>query len=596
MRNIFKQLMFVLNRKQKIICCIIFVTSFVGSMLELLGITAILPFINVLLNPDSIKEYEYVRELNKYIEFKDNKTIIIGIGILIILVYIFKNVYLILQFKFQLKNVNKIRWDLSNSVIRSYMKRDYLFHTQTNSSVLLRGIDTDVSATTDVLSNLFRACAEFITVMLIIVYLVYTNVLLSLMAAGVMTICLFWFLFCYRMKIREAGKRYNIYAAHVSQCALQIFGGIKEIMVNHREEYFISKYTDLLQIRINSETEKGVYEKKPPYIYEAVSVSAFIGIICVMVLVDLKIESLVPVMAVFAVAAFRIISSTGRISSSLNGVIFSRQGLNNIYINIKEIRKQQKNTQHHIEEREISESSEKKLTFERCLQIENISWRYPERTQMILNDVNMVIKKGESAAFIGPSGAGKTTLADIILGLLKPEQGRVLVDDQNINDETVLWAKMIGYVPQNAYLIDDTVRHNIAFGIPEEKIDDQAIMRALEQAQLKTFIDGLDKGIETIVGETGIQFSGGQRQRIAIARALYNDPDILVLDEATSALDNETESAVMEAIDHLRGVKTLIIIAHRISTTTKCNKVYEIKNGKVTCIRDSDNANKEKSI
>lgn len=590
MRNIFKQLMFVLNRKQKIICCIIFVTSFVGSMLELLGITAILPFINVLLNPDSIKEYEYVRELNKYIEFKDNKTIIIGIGILIILVYIFKNVYLILQFKFQLKNVNKIRWDLSNSVIRSYMKRDYLFHTQTNSSVLLRGIDTDVSATTDVLSNLFRACAEFITVMLIIVYLVYTNVLLSLMAAGVMTICLLWFLFRYRVKIRESGKRYNAYAASVSQCALQIFGGIKEIMVNHTEEYFVSRYMDLLQTRINSETEKGVYERKPPYIYEAVSVSAFIGAICFMVLLDLKIETLVPVMAVFAVAAFRIISSTGRISSSLNGIIFSRQGLYNTYVNIKEIRKTQEIKSESGEKDGVEDSN---LTFEHCLQIEDLCWSYPNRAQQILSSVNMVINKGESVAFIGPSGAGKTTLADVILGLLKPKQGKVLVDGQSIYSQTITWAKMIGYVPQNAYLVDDTVRHNIAFGIPEEKIDDQAIMRALDQAQLRPFIDSLEKGTETIVGETGVLFSGGQRQRIAIARALYNDPDILVLDEATSALDNETESAVMESIDHLRGIKTLIIIAHRMSTITKCNKVYEIKNGRVTCIRSSDDVNKE---
>ena len=191
----------------------------------------------------------------------------------------------------------------------------------------------------------------------------------------------------------------------------------------------------------------------------------------------------------------------------------------------------------------------------------------------------MEIKKGDSVAIIGESGSGKTTLADILLGLYKPEEGEVLVDGQEIYLNLKQWAQIISFVPQNVYLLDDTIRENIVFG--QSKADDNRIWDALEQAQLKDFVRNLPEGLDTVVGEAGIRFSGGQRQRIAIARALYSQPDILLLDEATAALDNDTEAAVMEAIDSLKGKKTLIIIAHRLSTIKNCNKVYEVKNGKI---------------
>lgn len=197
----------------------------------------------------------------------------------------------------------------------------------------------------------------------------------------------------------------------------------------------------------------------------------------------------------------------------------------------------------------------------------------------------MKILKGEAIALVGPSGTGKTTLADIIMGLLKPLKGDILVDGKSVFDMPDEWGKMIGYVPQNSYLIDDTIRNNVAFGVSEEEIDEQKVMRALEQAQIKDFVEGLEQGVDTLVGEAGICFSGGQRQRIAIARALYDDPDILVLDEATSALDNETEKALMESIENLYGQKTMIIIAHRLSTIEKCDSVYEVVEGGVNCIK-----------
>ena len=587
MKNIIEQLMVVLDKKQKKDCFFIFVTSFLGSIIELLGISAILPFVELLLSPDEIINYSWGKAIYSALGCSNTMQVIVIVGLLIICVYIAKNLYLINQTKFQIRKVNDIRWDLSAKIINSYMYRNYIFFTKTNSSVLLRGIDTDVSATTDVMGNLFKVLAEIMTVSLIILYLLYTNIVMSILIALVICLCLLWFILKYRKKIRDAGKRYNECAATVAQCALQIFRGIKEIKVTHKEEYFVTRYIDLLHIRINSESDKGIYERKPPYLYEMVCVSSFIGAVCILVTLNVQIESLVPQIAVFAVAAFRIISSSGRISASLNGAMFSRSGLDNAYHNILELQEYEKGNN-----KDNTQVESDLQTFKKQIEIRDLCWTYPEREKTVLKDVNLVINKGDAIALVGPSGSGKTTMADVILGLLKPENGDVLMDGKSIFSMQKEWAQMIGYVPQNAYLTDDTIKHNVAFGIEEDKIDSEKVMKALEKAQIKTFVETLEQGVDTVVGEAGVRFSGGQRQRIAIARALYNDPDVLVLDEATSALDNETERALMESIENFYGEKTIIVIAHRLSTIEKCDKVYEVANGKLKCIKgETSNVN-----
>jgi ABC-type multidrug transport system fused ATPase/permease subunit len=231
---------------------------------------------------------------------------------------------------------------------------------------------------------------------------------------------------------------------------------------------------------------------------------------------------------------------------------------------------------------EGNEEKNQRISFEDELQVKDVIWKYPSGKKPVLNKLNIDIKKGQSVAFVGPSGAGKTTLADLILGLFKPQEGKITVDGFDIYENLWAWSKMVGYVPQSVFLTDDTIRNNIAFGIDEEMIDDERIWESLREAQLEDFVKNLPDGLDTFVGEGGMRISGGQRQRIAIARALYQNPMILVLDEATSALDNDTEAAVMDAIESLHGTKTLIIVAHRLSTIQNCDVIYEINNGVAT--------------
>ena len=283
---------------------------------------------------------------------------------------------------------------------------------------------------------------------------------------------------------------------------------------------------------------------------------------------------LVAALASFAVGAFRILPCLGRMSAAMNTMLYSVEGLEAVYCNMIQARNYDKMMKNE------TDVEEKEPIFERELKISGLVFYYENPNKIVLSGVDLTISKGKSVAFIGASGAGKTTLADIVLGLLRPKKGKILIDGQEVSSFGKGWNKIIGYVPQSVYLIDDTIRFNVAFGEKQEDIDDERIWAALEQAQLAEFVKGLENGIDTLVGERGVRFSGGQRQRMAIARALYFEPQILVLDEATSALDTETEKAVMESIEALQGKITMIIVAHRLSTIRNCDVIYEINNGK----------------
>ena len=306
---------------------------------------------------------------------------------------------------------------------------------------------------------------------------------------------------------------------------------------------------------------------------EMVFVAAILAVIIVKLLNGTQSAYFVSTLSVFAIAAFRLMPSMNRITNYMSVLMFTKGSVEKVYHDLQEVERLEKNKP--VETADVS------LELKKEIQIRNLSFRYPDASENVLENISFTIPKNRSIAFIGPSGAGKTTLADIILGVLEPTAGQICVDGIDIQNCMSAWHKNIGYIPQSIYLMDASIRENVAFGIPEEQIDETCLRRALEEAQLKEFVDSLPEGLDTVIGESGVRLSGGQRQRIGIARALYNDPDVLVLDEATSALDNETEKAVMDAIDRLAGNKTLIIIAHRLTTITNCDVIYEVKDRQI---------------
>ena len=348
----------------------------------------------------------------------------------------------------------------------------------------------------------------------------------------------------------------------------------------NKEDFFYDKYDEAFQGRVHSEYTYHTMISIPKPLIEAVCMVALLGATAIKLMRGISAGYLVPTLSMFVIAAYRLLPSFNRITEYLGTIAYQKPAVSAIYDDLREI------DAYVPEKKAEDESAVKPLPFENEIKIDNISFHYPDSENLVLDKISFDIEKNTSVAFIGQSGAGKTTLADIILGVLTPTSGHVIADDIVVEDHLNEWHRTIGYIPQNIYLMDDTIAANIAFGVPESEIDKMKLERAVDRAQLRDVIDKLPEGLNTKVGERGVRFSGGQRQRIGIARALYNEPQILVLDEATSALDNETEKAVMSAIDALHGEMTLIIIAHRLSTISNCDYVYKIGNGKAELQKD----------
>ena len=351
--------------------------------------------------------------------------------------------------------------------------------------------------------------------------------------------------------------------------------GIKEITVANKREYFVEQFAKAAQKAADSNTRYLWISKAPSRLLE----TAFIGgLLIVVAIAHNRIGNnvtFITQLGAMGIAAVRILPSISSLTNAMNSLVYLRPSLEAAYENLIEADNYQKSF-------EVQKEGDivRQIEFTDKISVENVAWRYRKDLPWVLKGVSLEIHRGEAVALIGESGAGKSTLADVLLGLLRPEVGTITVDGTDIYSVPAAWSGIIGYVPQMVFLTDDTIRNNVAFGVPEEEIDDARVWEVLKQAQMEKVVEGLKDGLASIVGERGISLSGGQRQRIAIARALYHNPEIMVLDEATSALDSETEGAIMEAIDILKGRKTLIIIAHRLSTIRNCDKIYEITDGK----------------
>lgn len=573
--RMFKQLMLILNRKQKRQALMVALFAIVSALLETLGVSVIIPFILMMLQPEQLMGNRYVKPILDILGISEVYPVLLITALLIIVVYILKNLMILLFNYVQLRFRNGLERDLSILMLRSYIYKPYSFFLNVNSAEIMRGITGDISGVATVVDSYCSLFNEGITCLLIGGLLVIMNPLLAICLILLAAVTAIMMVVGLRKKISKCGVECRQAFAKRYQHAYQAINGIKEINVMKRQDNFLKYFNDASEVACEYNTRYLWVSKLPSRIIETIFISGLI----VLVLFSMKtIDNTVMLVAQFgtlAMASVRILPSVSNIANAMNTLIFQRPALENAYDNIVGERlKAETDTQGN------QIKSEKEVEFKENISVNHIQWQYEKGLPYVLNDLCIDIKPGEAIGLIGESGAGKTTLVDILLGLFQPLQGTIRVDDKDIFDPNTEWYRLIGYVPQNVFLIDDTVRNNILFGIDEDEADDGRVWKAIEQAQLMEFVKNLPHGLDTVLGERGVKISGGQRQRIAIARALYYDPEILVLDEATSALDNETENAIMEAINTLQGQKTLIIVAHRLTTIQKCDKIYEVLNGK----------------
>lgn len=573
--DLIKKIISILNRKQRGQTVLVFFLTLIGAFLEVIGVSAVLPLIQVMIYPDQLRENAMIGKVIDALHIDSDIQLLLLISAGVVLVYLIKNGYLIFLSYVRVRYASSIKRELGIRVMNIYMKSGYPFFIKNNTNDLYRGINGDVAGIYNIISFLFRLISEGITVFSICIYMFMTDYLMALFVAVIAFLCVAVIVLWGKSRIKELGEQHRKYDMLTRKWSSQAFQGIKEVLVLNKQSFFINKYKDSTAKQNSAMIKQTVAAESPVYILEMACVTGLILAVTVRVIAGVDNSSFVIDIAAFAVSAFRIMPSLGRITNSANNIMFNIPSLNKTYDTIKGT--------HFEPETETDgnskDSRDNRVTFRKEITLKDICWRYEGGTEDTLHDLNLTIKKGESVAFIGESGTGKSTTADIILGLFRPQKGAVYVDGTDIREIPEQWSRLVGYVPQSVYLLDDTIRNNIAFGVDPEDIDEDKIWKVLEQAQLKSYVEKLPEGLETSLGELGVRFSGGQRQRIAIARALYFDPEILVLDEATSALDNKTEEAVMEAVDMLQGWKTLIIIAHRLSTIQKCDHVYEIVNG-----------------
>lgn len=574
--NVIKELNYILSKSQKEKAIFVFVVILFSAGFELLGVSTILPFVQAIMSPEVLSKNKHIQSVFNMFGINTNTNAVIIFGGVIIAVYLLKNIFMIFSSYVQADYSTKVQKSLAVTMLNSYMSQPYTFFMRINSAEILRGCQNDIVASFEVIQRLLSLLAEGFTVLVIGIYIVYMDLFIASTVIFLMTMVLILMIFYFKPLVKRAGnKRINV-LTQKNKTITQAVSGIKDILVKRRNQQFIKEFESAAEEERKVQRLFTVLSECPDRIVEGVCVSGIMGVVCIrMMMAPNEMASFIPKLATFAMAAFRILPSIGKITNRMNGIVFNRPGLHNVYLNFKAANEYQ-NELRCIQEPSICDD----IDFKFNLCIRDVDWKYGESKPFVLHGTTLEIIKGQSVALIGASGAGKTTLADVILGLLPPQGGSVLMDGMDIYSIPEAWSRIIGYVPQGVYLVDDTIRNNVRFGYTDGQNDDEKIWKALEQAQLSDFVRSLPYQLDTIVGERGVRFSGGQRQRIAIARALYSDPEILVLDEATSALDNETETAVMEAIDSLQGKITMIIVAHRLTTIKNCDKIYEIIDGK----------------
>ncbi|MBE5822962.1 MAG: ABC transporter ATP-binding protein [Butyrivibrio sp.] len=578
MRKIYSKLKVLLDRKQKSQMVGIVVLMLIGGVLESLGIAMIAPVMQVVIDPEKVEESSILSGIYNLFNLTSTTQLAAIIMVSIILVFIVKNVFLYFMNVVQLRFVYTNQFATSRRMMINFMQRPYEYYLNADTTVIQRNITSDVNNLYALILSCLQLTSEIIVFVCLVAILLSQDARMTLTIATLLVIVLLVIKFVIKPVMVKAGKDNQDYYSGLYKWIYESVTGIKEIKVAAKENYFINGYADCGAGYVNAVQKYNLYNSTPRLLIETIAIAGMIGYMLFVMAQGTSLTSLLPQLTVLAAAAARLLPSANRINNFLTSIAYFEPFLDNV----------SENLQDEIHDESISYNSEdyrtksqiEKLPVHNSIKLEGITYKYPNSDKYVLNGADMEIPVGKSVGIVGTSGAGKTTIVDVLLGLLEPEKGKISADGVDVNTNYKGWLKNVGYIPQTIFMTDSTIRKNVAFGIPEEEIDDARVWQALSEAALDTFVKELPEGLDTEIGERGIRLSGGQRQRIGIARALFEDPEVLVLDEATSALDNDTEAAIMDSINRLHGKKTLVIIAHRLQTIEKCDMIYGIRDGK----------------
>ena len=572
-RDVISKLLYILSVRQKRYALVILTMSLLAALLETLGVAVIMPVLDMMLDIQGVRSRWYMVPFVNLFHLDTDMEVVWFICVGVIGIYLVKNLYFTFYNWVSYKYSYMVQRELGVRVLSAYMKQGYIFFVENNTARLINGISSDAASIYGILKTLFTSATKVLTILCIGIYIMLQSVQMAVVLLILAVLCMVTVHLLYRKSMSRNGEIRRELMCEGNQVALEAIQGYKEVIVMNKQDYFVKAYGDTRAKYNNVSVKIDMGTTVPTYIIEMICITGVLAAVAFQMGSTSNVNELITQLSAVAAGAFRILPALGVITSGVNSIIMSTSQLGACYQTIQQV----KELESHEDEKKKVESNYNGIQFRHELSLKNVSFHYPSVEENVLQNIDLTIRRGQSVAFIGPSGAGKTTVSDIILALLKPTKGQILMDGINIEDLGKEWNRIVGYVPQTPYIVDASIRYNIAFGERKNNISDEQIWQALKIAQLDEFVRELPKGLDTRVGERGVRFSGGQRQRLAIARALYRNPDILVLDEATAALDNETESEVMKAIEALQGYKTLIIVAHRLTTVKKCDIIYEVR-------------------
>ncbi len=562
----------IVTNKQKNKLFLILFLIIVSMLLETLSIGIIIPFLSLSTNQSLDPNIEKLIQMAENHITLDVSTILI---VSLLFIFLLKNIYLIFNHRVQSKFLEKIKLDLSKRLFNKYLEEDYSFYLTRNTSILLRNITTEIGSFVQYVSSALVLLAELVVFIGIISLLLFVDFKTTIMVALLASIFGLLIITTTKRRLSTLGKESIVVDGKINKYFIQGLSAVKEVKLLQASKSLFESASQSLkrssEINFHFRFLNGIVK----YLFEILIVILFSSLVIVLISYEFSYDYIIKTVGLFGIASFRILPAVSRISTSLQQIKFREFNIKNIYNEIKTNKNQKEIEINFQENKEINN----RLKFEKDIKIDNLSFSYPNRKNPVLNNISLTIKKNQFIGIVGKSGSGKTTLINLLIGLLKSKA--ISCDNVNIFENLNLWQKNIGYVAQDTFLIDDSIKRNIAFGQVDSKIDNRKISSSIEKAQLSNFVKTLPNDLETVVGEKGVEISGGQKQRLGIARALYNNPSILIFDESTSSLDEATERNFLQSINKIKKDKTVIFVTHRKSVLNDCDKIFCLDAGNI---------------